>query len=55
MICISINDIYINCKQDCIWLKLRDFAVKLRNRFTKVGTDQFKQKYSSQKILVQIN
>ena len=33
------------------WLKLRDFAEKLRNRFTIVGTDQFKQGIEFKKIL----
>ena len=34
------------------WLKLRDMAEKLRIRFTKVGTDQFKEGIEFKKILV---
>ena len=34
------------------WLKLRDFSEKLRNRFTTVGRDQFKEGIEFKKILV---
>jgi len=34
------------------WLELRDFAEKLRNRFTKVGSDQLKKGVKFKKILV---
>ena len=33
------------------WLKLRDMAEKLRNRFTKVGLDQLKEGVEFKKIL----
>ena len=33
------------------WLKLRDMAEKLRNRFTIVGLEQYKEKKKKKKIL----
>ena len=33
------------------WLKLRDMAEKIRNRFTKVGLDQYKEGIEFKKIL----
>ena len=34
------------------WLKLRDMAEKLRNRFTIVGLDQYKEGIEFKKILI---
>ena len=34
------------------WLKLRDMAEKIRNRFTIVGLDQYKEGIEFKKILV---